>query len=363
MIPLFKVHKPEGIGQKLEEVFNSGFLTEGEYSDQFEREFGELIGNPNTCLTNSCTSSLDLARHMCGVEQGDEVITTAMTCMATNLPFYNAGANLVFADVEKDTGNVDPESVRSKITDKTKAIIVVHWAGQPVDLQRINQIAKEHNIPVVEDAAHALNSTYLGEKIGCHGDYVCFSFQAIKHLTTADGGAILCKTEEDAARIRRIRWFGLDRTIKSIQRWSQDIPEAGYKYHMNNLNAIIGIEQLKYINDLTDSHTRNAARYDKEITNPKLQKMRRDSNSVSACWIYSLLAEDRNDFQKYLAENGIASDWVHVRNDQYSIFKDFKTDLPNLDYFESRLINIPVGWWLSEEEINKIILTVNNYNN
>ena len=363
MIPLFKVHKPEGIGEILEEIFDSGFLTEGEYSDKFEKEFSELIGNPNTCLTNSCTSALDLARHMCNVEKGDEVITTAMTCMATNLPFYNAGAKLIFADVERDTGNIDPESVASKITDKTKAIVVVHWAGQPVNLRRINEVASSRNIPIIEDAAHALNSTYFGEKIGTHSDYVCFSFQAIKHLTTADGGAILCKTEEDAARIRRIRWFGLDRTMKSVQRWSQDIPEGGYKYHMNNLNAAIGIEQLKYINNLTDKHTQNAIRYDSEIINPELQKMRRDHNSVSASWIYSLLAEDRNHFQEHLTRNGIASDWVHVRNDQYSIFRDFKADLPNLDYFEPRLINIPVGWWLTEEEINKIILAVNNYNN
>ena len=362
MIPLFKVHKPEGVGNILEEIFDSGFLTEGEYSDKFEKGFSELIGNPNTCLTNSCTSALDLARHMCDVEKGDEVITTAMTCMATNLPFYNAGAKLVFADIERDTGNIDPESVASKITNKTKAIIVVHWAGQPVNLKRINEIATEHNIPVVEDAAHALNSSYCGKKIGLHSDYVCFSFQAIKHLTTGDGGAILCKTEEGAARIRRTRWFGLDRTIKSAQRWSQDIAEGGYKYHMNNINAFIGLEQLKYINNLTDLHTQNAIRYDKEIDNTKLQKMRRDPNSVSACWIYSLLAEDRLHFQNYLNKNGISSDWVHVRNDRYSVFKDFKTNLPNLDYFEPRLINIPVGWWLSEEEINKIIFIVNNYN-
>ena len=361
-IPLFKVHTPEKMGFKLQEIFDSWFLTEGEYSDRFEKEFGALIGNPNTCLTNSCTSALDLARYMCGVGKGDEVITTAMTCMATNLPFYNSGARLVFADVEKDTGNINPESIISKITEKTKAIIVVHWAGQPVNLEAISKISEQHGIPVIEDAAHALNSSYDGKKIGLHSDYVCFSFQAIKHLTTGDGGAILCNTKENAAILRKARWFGLDRTIKSNQRWSQDITDCGYKYHMNNINAFIGLEQLKYINDLTDLHTRNGLRYDKEINNPKLQKMRRNPNSTSACWIYSLLAEDRVSFQKYLAENGIASDWVHVRNDQYSIFKDFKTDLPNLDYFESRLINIPVGWWLSEEEINKIISTVNNYN-
>ena len=156
MLPLFKVHKPEGIGDILEGVFDSGFLTEGDYSDQFERSLGEWIGNPNVCLTNSCTSALDLARHMCDVGQGDEVITTAMTCMATNLPFYQVGAKLVFADIQPDTGNIDPREIESKITERTKAIVFVHWAGRPADLREIHAIANKHEIPVVEDAAHAL---------------------------------------------------------------------------------------------------------------------------------------------------------------------------------------------------------------
>ena len=361
MINLFKVHKPENVSKVLEEVFDSGFLTEGDYSDKFEKSFSEFIGNPNTCLTNSCTSALDLARHVCDVQNEDEVITTAMTCLATNLPFYQRGAKLVFADVKKETGNIDPEDVERKITPKTKAIVVVHWAGQPVDIEAISSISSKHNIPVIEDAAHALDSKYKGLPIGQHSDFVCFSFQAIKHLTCADGGAIACKRQEDAERIRRLRWFGLDRSIKGIQRWSQDISEGGYKYHMNNLNAAIGIEQLKNIRHLINQHKLNSAYYDENINNPRIKKLQRDENSDSASWIYSLLTEDREDFQSYLSKNGIASDWVHVRNDQYTIFKKFKTDLPNLDYFESRLINIPVGWWLNKSDLKHITDTVNKY--
>ena len=130
---------------------------------------------------------------------------------------------------------------------------------------------------------------------------------------------------------------------------------------MNNLNAAIGIEQLKNIRSLIDMHRSNSAHYDKNINNPKIEKLRRDENSESASWIYSLLTEDREDFQSYLSDKGIASDWVHVRNDQYSIFEKFRTSLPNLDYFESRLINIPVGWWLSTEDIDHVVQTVNEY--
>jgi dTDP-4-amino-4,6-dideoxygalactose transaminase len=361
MINLFKVHKPDNISKVLEEVFDSGFLTEGDYSDKFEKDFSEFIGNPNTCLTNSCTSALDLARHVCGIGWDDDVVTTAMTCLATNLPFYQAGARLIFSDVERETGNIDPKDIERKITPKTKAIVVVHWAGQPVDIEAVSSIASEHNIPIIEDAAHALDARYHGRQIGQHGDFVCFSFQAIKHLTCADGGAIACKREEDAERIRRLRWFGLDRSVKGIQRWSQDISEGGYKYHMNNLNAAIGIEQLKTIRPLINKHRHNSNFYDKNINNPKIEKLRRDKYSDSASWIYSLLTEDREGFQSYLSSNGIGSDWVHVRNDQYSIFEKFRTNLPNLDYFESRLINIPVGWWLSKSDLNHIVDTINKY--
>ena len=361
MLPLFKVHKPEGIGEILEGVFDSGFLTEGDYSDQFERSLGDWIGNPNVCLTNSCTSALDLARHMCEVGKGDEVITTAMTCMATNLPFYQVGAKLVFADIQPETGNIDPGEIESKITERTKAIVFVHWAGRPADLRAIHAIANRHGIPVVEDAAHALGAVYDGVKIGAHSDFVCFSFQAIKHLSTADGGAIACKRAEDSERIRRLRWFGLDRSRKDTQRWSQDIPEGGYKYHMNNLNAAIGIEQLKSIDSLIDSHRRHAARYDDEINNSKIEKLKPFESGESACWIYSLLVEDRESFQAYLAEHQVASDWVHVRNDQYSIFSEFRTALPNVDSFERRLINIPVGWWLSDQDVDHVIRIVNDY--
>tara|TARA_B100000945_G_C20389227_1_gene601372 strand:+ start:523 stop:1608 length:1086 start_codon:yes stop_codon:yes gene_type:complete len=361
MIPLFKIHHPKGIGEKIENLFESGFLTEGEKSDMFEKMFSDFIGNPNTCLTNSCTSALDLARHACGIENEDEVITTAMTCLATNLPFYQRGAKLVFADVKRETGNIDPEDIEKKITSKTKAIIVVHWAGQPVDIEAISSIASKYNIPIIEDAAHALGSNYKDAPIGQHGDFVCFSFQAIKHLTCADGGAIACKRQEDAERIKRLRWFGLDRSIKGSQRWTQDITEGGYKYHMNNLNAVIGIEQLKNIRHLINQHKLNSAYYDENINNPRIKKLQRDKKSDSANWIYSLLTEHRENFQSYLSDNGIASDWVHVRNDQYTIFKNFRTKMPNLDYFESRLINIPVGWWLSKSDLKHIVDTVNTY--
>jgi dTDP-4-amino-4,6-dideoxygalactose transaminase len=367
MIPLMKIHSPPNIGNTLQKVFDSGFITEGEYSDRFEKQFGEYIENINTCLVNSCTSALSLAAHMCNIKHGDEVITTAMTCMATNEPFFNMGAKLVFADIEKDTGNICVKDIERKITKKTKAIVMVHWAGQPCKIDEINAIAKKHGIKTVEDAAHALRSTYKGKRVGSHSDYVCFSFQAVKHLSTGDGGAIACKTEEDATRIRKLRWFGLDRNFKSppgqppASRWEQDITESGYKFHMNNINASIGIEQMKYVDGLIDSHIENGKYYDKNIKNDKIHTLFKSRDVESSYWIYTILTDDRENLKKHLEKNNIACDVAHVRNDQYTCFSQFKTDNPGLDHFDKSQLNIPVGWWLSKSDREHIVNTINNF--
>lgn len=362
-IPLFKVHTPQGVEKQVTEVWKSGFVTEGEYSDEFERLFSEYIGNKNTSLVNSCTSAISIASRMCGVGPGDEVITTPMTCMATNEPFFNDGAKLVWADIDPTTGNIDPASVERLITNKTKAIVGVHWAGQPFDIAEINKIASNSGIKVVEDAAHATGAMYEGSRIGTHSDYVCFSFQAIKHITTADGGAICSKDAADDERIKRLRWFGLNRKYQG-SKWEQDITESGFKYHMNNTNAAIGILQMNHVQEIVAAHKRHYEFYNNNINNPLITKMRVDPKSESSCWIYTLLVEDRIRFQKYLAEKGIASDPVHMRNDNYSVFKEFKKpdeDLPGALKFCSQHINIPVGWWLTEEDISYITEIVNEY--
>lgn len=357
-----KVHTPNGIEKVLASVWESGFITEGEYSDKFEYEFGRYIGNPNTCLVNSCTNGLVLVSRLLGIEKGDEIISTAMTCMATNEPFFNDGAKLVFADINPTTGNIDPESIKSKITDKTKAIVLVHWAGQPCDMDEILSIARQHNIKVVEDAAHALRSSYKGKLIGNHGDFIVFSFQAVKHLTTADGGAVVCKNKEDAERIRKIRWFGLDRKHKGSSRWDQDITESGFKFHMNNMNAIIGLEQMNYIDWIIDSHIDNSNFYRSNIKNNNIKTLYMNSDRISSSWIFSLLVEDKNDFKKYMNEHDIVTDQAHVSNLRYSIFEQFKDDsLINLQYFDSRLMNIPCGWWIDNKTRDYITDVVNKY--
>jgi len=365
MIPIMKVHTPPNIGEILQKVWDSGMITEGQYSDLFEQKFGEYIHNPNTALTNSCTSALTLAAHMCDVGPDTEVITTPMTCMATQVPFVNMGADLMFADIDPLTGNIDPHQIEKLVRRSKKrvaAIVVVHWGGQPCDMDAIHEISKEYGVKVIEDAAHALRAEYKGKLIGNHSDYVCFSFQAVKHLTTGDGGAIACKTKEDYERIKRLRWFGLDRKHQGLSRWEQDISEIGYKFHMNNVNASIGLEQLKFIDALIDKHIENALYYDKHLDNSKITSMKRYADRVSSEWIYTILTEDREKLQKYLKKNGIASDRVHVSNDGYSAFDNrIKTDLNHTHSFDKQKLCIPVGWWVSPEERNHIVSALNDY--
>lgn len=361
MIPLFKIHSPPDIGRTIQEVFDSGFITEGEKSDLFERKLGDLIGNKDVAIVNSCTSALTLAYDIAGVGPGDEVISTPMTCMATNEPIHNSGARIVWSDIDPETGNIDPLSVEKCITSKTKAIVGVHWSGLPFDIDAINEIGKRHGIPVIEDAAHAIGASYKDKKIGGHSDFVCFSFQAIKHLTTGDGGALSVNNGQDIDLIRKIRWFGLDRKFTG-QKWSQDIARSGYKFHMSNINASIGLRQLDYIDDIIKKHIANGVFFDENITNKRVKKLRTNKDSQSSYWIYTVLVDNRQEFSRYLRENKIASDVVHVRNDKYTVFKDYeRKSLPGCDYFCERMINIPVGWWLDQDEIEKIVNVVNDY--
>ena len=363
MIPLFKVHVPPNIGASLQSVFDSGVITEGEYADRFESEFSKFVNNQNSSLVNSGTSALTLAFRMANLGPDTEIITTPMTCMATNEPAHIMGAKIIFADIDPETGNIDPASVKKLLSKKTRAVVGVHWAGQPYDIDALNDVVKSYDesIKTIEDAAHALGAVYNEKSIGSHSDFVCFSFQAIKHLTTVDGGAICALSKEDDSRIKRLRWFGLDRKYQG-SKWEQDIIESGYKFHMNNINAAIGLEQMKYIRNIISFHKDNGIFYDNNITNPKIKKLKKDSKSTSSSWIYTLLVDNRDDFRNYLIKNEIASDVVHVRNDNYSVFKEFKKDnLPGADYFCSKMINIPVGWWLSKDDLQKVVNVINNY--
>jgi len=384
---------------RVREVLESGYIGQGEVVERFEAEFGRLVGAPYPPLSvNSGTSALDLALHLIGVEPGDEVISTPMTCTATNTVIVNRRAKIVWADIDPITGLIDPEDVGRKITRRTKAIMAVDWAGRPCDYRAL----KEYGIPVVEDAAHALLAQIDGASIAtAGGDYVCWSFQAIKHLTTGDGGALLPPADQ-LERGRLLRWYGLDRRSTKSFRCEQNITEAGYKYQMNDINASIGLANLEFAECAVAACRANAAWYHRrlggvdaeQVSGFRCQVSREDGEEVSgfrgqisgehgvdaitlpppdpgsAWWLYTLLVPDRDRFIAFMEDAGIEASPVHARNDRHTGFQQvsgFRDQvsgndaLPGVDRFAAHEVAIPVGWWLRVEERERVAEAVSGW--
>jgi perosamine synthetase len=349
---LFKVHMPKSVDKPLLEVLHSGFIGQGKKVDEFEEKLGQYFGNKKVLTLNSGTSGLHLALRLANVGHGDEVITTAMTCTATNMPILAAGAKIVWADVNPITGLIDPQAIEEKITAKTKAIIMVHFGGIPCDIDAINTIAKKYNLKTIEDSAHAIGAEYKGLKIGNHSDFIMFSLQAIKHFTTIDGGLLLCKDQVDYERGKLLRWYGIDRDEKRKEfRCEEDIVEYGYKYHMNDISATIGIEQLRHIDKIVDRHIDNQKYYDLALKNIEgVTVIKKPEVSKSSSWLYTLHIVNRNLFSVWMADQGVMTSRVHERNDKHTVFKDSLCELPGVDIFNNTQVSIPVGWWIDDDD-------------
>jgi perosamine synthetase len=354
---LFKVHMPKSVDKPLLEVLHSGFIGQGKKVDEFEEKLGEYFGNKKVLTLNSGTSGLHLALRLANVGYEDEVITTAMTCTATNMPILAAGAKIVWADINPITGLIDPQAIEKKITSKTKAIIMVHFGGIPCDIDAINIIAKKHNLMTIEDGAHAIGAEYKGSKIGNHSDFIMFSLQAIKHFTTIDGGLLLCKDQNDYERGKLLRWYGIDRDAKRKEfRCEEDIVEYGYKYHMNDISATIGIEQLKYIDEIVNKHIDNQEYYDLALQNIKgVTVITKPNTSKSSSWLYTLHIDKRDLFSVWMSEQGIMTSRVHERNDKHTAFNGSLCELPGVDAFNATQISIPVGWWITPQDREYIV--------
>ena len=354
-IPLFKPNlAPEtALMPRLQEVLYGGQISEGQPVYDFEDQFVARFGLPNALSFYSGTAALHTALILANVGAGDEVISTPMTAEPTNLAILHAGASVVWADVNPANGNISPESVAAKISPKTKAVMAVHYGGVPVALAALQRIADQHGLALIEDCAHALGARYAGKPIGSTSAYSMFSLQAIKHMTTVDGGMLVCRDADQLARGRRIRWFGMDRRTA---RDSVDIAEVGYKYHMNNVNATIGLVQLEFIGSVISRHVENGQYLDKELSTVQgLDICTWEDQAEPSYWFYTVLAEQRDDLAQYLTEQGIGCSTAHRRNDLHSVFASSRTNLPGLDTFWSRMLHIPCGWWVGDEDRHRIV--------
>lgn len=353
-IPLFKVFLPprEALMPRLEAVLYSGQISEGAMVVEFERNFGEFVGCPNMLSFYSGTAALHTALVLAGVQPGDEVISTAMTAEPTNMAIRHAGGKIVWADVDPANGNLSAASVAEKITDRTRAILVVHYGGIPAPIVGIRAVAETRGIPLIEDAAHAMGARYDGQPIGTHSEFVMFSLQAIKHMTTVDGGMLACNRSENMEGLlaagRKFRWFGIDRTAP---RTEVDVVSVGYKYHMNNVTAAIGLAQLEHIAPVITRHIANGRYFDQALQGiPGLSPCRWEERAAPSYWFYTVLADDREGLARHLAAHGIASSQAHRRNDRHPVFADSRCELPGLDDFYQRMLHIPCGWWIDDTQ-------------
>ncbi len=364
-IPLFKVFMPQDAVDASREVLLSGYIGQGPRVDLFEEKLKSWMSSPYILTLNSGTSSLHLALRLAGVGFGDEVVSTPMTCMATNLPILANGARIVWADIDPNTGNISPQSVREKITGKTRAIICVDWGGCPCDLDELQAIADDHKIKLIEDAAHGFGSRYKDKLVGGIADFTCFSFQAIKHLTTIDGGALICKDPDDYRRGKLLRWFGIDRNgPRTDFRCEEDVMEYGYKFHMNDVSAAIGLAQLNHVASVLDAHRKNAEFYNEQfsgLSSKGLELLNHRSDRMGSYWLYTMKVENRLSFMNAMKEKNITVSQVHARNDGHTVFKEFRSFLPGVDAFVQKQVSIPVGWWLSSEEREYIADSVVEY--
>ena len=340
-------------------TLRSGLISEGKQVKRFEEELTARLGIVRPVALNSGTTALHLALVLAGVRAGDQVIIPPQTFIATGMAVLMQGAVPVFADIQYETGNIDPNSIRKKITRRTKAIIPVHWAGYPCDLDEISEIARAENLAVIEDAAHALGATYHGESIGAISRFTCFSFQAIKHLTTGDGGALCCLRPEDEKRARIRRWFCIDRdnsTPSFLGERVYDADEVGYKYHLNDLGAAIGLGNLEEFPKALGRLREISSRYRREFTTvPGITLLESKDDRVSACWLFTLLAERRDDFLRALQGRGVPASVLHQRIDRNSVFGGLRKDLPNIAWFNDHQASVPLHAGLSDDEVETVI--------
>lgn len=355
MIPLFWPQQFKSEWMKtLSKTFDTRWLGQGPLVDEFEEKFGEKFNYDHCVATNSGSAALELAYHLIDIREGDEVITPCLTCTATNVPLLRRKVKIIFADI----GNnllIDYKDVKKKITKNTKAIVVVTLGGLPVD-KRIFSLAKLYGVAVVIDAAQSLG---ISEK---YGDYICYSFQAIKHFTTGDGGMLILRDGQKYARAKKLRWFGIDREAKRAagfnclteRQINMEIEEPGYKYHMNDIAAALGLVGLKHTDELLEYRKELCAYYSKKLTGFKLIY-------GGSHWLLAVLTERRNGLIEYLRTSGVECDVVQLRNDIFQAFGGKRQALPNMNRLEEKYFYLPLHGKISYKDVDYIANVVKKW--
>lgn len=361
-IPLFYPHVPSGAIQEVTETLEGRWIGQGPKVEEFEQQMANRFLTTETAVAvGSGTDALHLAYILAGIKSGDEVLAPVFTCTATNIPLLYLGANIRFVDVDPITLNLCLDDLRKKITPNTRAIVCVDYGGVPNHYKELRELASEYNIPIISDAAHSLGSVYQGKYACTWADFSIFSFQAIKTLTTGDGGMLIIKDSSLAEQARRIRWFGIDRQAKQGGIWENDITEIGFKYQMNDIAAGIGLAGLRELDAIIE-HRQNLIRcYEKNLKQDRVSLVGFGSVEEGAVpWLATILVDsDRKGLMDLLRRFSIESAQVHYRNDRYKIFSNFKVSLPKMDEVEDKYLVLPLHTKISESDVLRVCEVVN----
>lgn len=350
------------------DVLAGNILVHGPRAKEFEDAFASYTGANRAVSTSSCTAALHLSYFYFGIGDGDEVIVPAMTHTATAHAVELCGARPVFVDAERETGNIDTEQIEALISDRTRAISIVHYLGMPVDMDRISAIAKKHGLFVVEDCALAIGTYLNGVHAGIHGDVGCFSFYPVKHMTTAEGGMLITQNKEIADKITRQKAFGVDRTPgeRSVP-GVYDVTMLGYNYRMNEIEAVIGTEQLKKIDRFLEKRKENYEHLERGLQDISEIGLFRSSHDGyrSSYYCLSILLNDplvpkRFEIVDHLKRNGIGTSVYYPRAvPHFSYYKDkygYQDHVyPIATWISQSSIALPVGPHLDAEDMTYIV--------
>ena len=358
-IVLFYPHVSELAKSAVMETLNSRWIGQGPRVKLFEENFRKkFASNFSAIAVGSGTDALHLSYILAGLKPGDEVIAPVFTCTATNIPFLYMGVKIHFADIDLDTMNIDLNHVRELMSNKVRAIICVHYGGLPCDMDELKKIADEWNIPIIEDAAQAVGAKYKGVNIGNISDFTIFSFQAIKHISTGDGGMLIIKDKKLVDKAESIRWFGIDRKAKQAGIWENDITEIGYKYQMTDISAAMGIASLDEFDKISKLRKTLFKTYEEELIGCKRLRVVGGGyvDREHAAWLFTVVVEDRYTLQQKLRKNGVESNQVHFRNDRYTIFNEFTQGkkFPNMDLIEDSYLALPLHTMMNEDDVRRV---------
>jgi perosamine synthetase len=368
MIPVFKPSYGDEEVEALRETLKSGWVGLGPKTAEFESKFANFIGSNHAIGTNSCTAALHLALKVSNLE-GKEVITTPMTFISTNMAILYNNAIPVFCDIEHDTLNMDADKIESLISERTKALLAVHYGGHSCDMDKVLSLAKEYHLLVIEDCAHASGAEYKGKKLGSLGDFGCFSFHAVKNLAMGEGGAITTDDSAADGRLRKLRWMGISKDTWSredkdqkLYSWYYSVDEIGYKYHMHDISAAIGLVQLKKLEQMNRRRKEIVDIYDeafKDMEEIEVPPLKPYANS--SCHNYVIKLDARDELNEYLKTKGISTGVHYIPNNHYRVFGQFRGETPVADRVWKRVLTLPVFPDLTEGEQQYVIEQIKDF--